>query len=132
MIEHQKMLEASSRLRYEAFAKLATDLSRSMTFDELGKVLLSQLKYIIDIYCARIYIQFFDTQIVFDILRNQVAYYQTNNALPIEKEVLVSGVPVLVSPFDEKMKLFPDFFQNPKITKTVVFPNSLFDNQNII
>ncbi|UZR99892.1 sensor histidine kinase [Chondrinema litorale] len=132
MIEHQKMLEASSRLRYEAFAKLATDLSRSMTFDEIAKVLLSQLKYIIDIYCARIYIQFLDTRMVFDILRNQVEYYQADSALPFEKEVLASGVPVLVSPFDEKMKSFPEFFQNPKITKTVVFPNSLFDDQNII
>ena len=132
MIEHQKMLDASSRLRYEAFAKLATDLSRSISFEDIGKVLLSQLKYIIDIYCARIFIQLSDSQIVYDILRNEVEFYQTSKALSYEKEALISGIPVLVSPFDEKMKQLPDFFQNPKITKTVIFPNMLFDNQNII
>ncbi len=92
-------LQNTQRIRYEAFATLATEINKCDSIAGIARSISGHLKFILDSYIFRVYYQFDDTAITLRLFRGECVFQEGTVDLltGIEREMLSRGLPFTLS-----------------------------------
>jgi signal transduction histidine kinase len=92
-------LQNTQRIRYEAFATLATEINKSDCIAGIARSVGGHLKFILDSYIFRVYYQFDDTVITLRLFRGECVFQEGTIDLltGIERDIFARGLPLTLS-----------------------------------
>jgi len=121
-------LQNTQRIRYEAFASFATEVNKCNSYNLIALALAGQLKFILDSFIFRIYYQFNNSTLTFEVFRGNCTFTEgtVDTILAFEKQVLLRGIPATVTraEIEESAVLNHTLYKHPKVYCLSVLPTS--------
>lgn len=129
-------LQNTQRLRYEAFANFATEVNACSSYNAIAVSLSAHLKFIVDSFIFRIYYQFDQTALTFELFRGSCTFREgtANSILELEKLSLKRDVPLTITKteIEQNPSFQQTLFNHPKIDCLWVLPTSADQYQIVI
>lgn len=105
-----EILFSSQRIRYEAFSKFATEINKCISYEDISRVLTSQIKFLFECFIFRVYYQSHISDLVFQGFHGKSVFFQNGDDIiyDFEREIIQKGVPVNCTLNDESFNYLID------------------------